>query len=233
YEEARAVLEPVISSAPHMALAMREFGLALIGLGERENGIDALLRAVDLHYTDKSGWFWLGEYLQFEDTAANMEGSPDASDSRIAEARSAYGEGLFKDAEAILRDVIAALDIAASPENGAALKLLGEVLLRMGRWREARPLLERSVELMPDSAAARFRCATMLFAFGHFEAALPHIHALVSRDADSRLYRQLKMVCLSRARQHEDAFAEFQASIEDYPDRPGLWTEYARLLKSE
>jgi tetratricopeptide (TPR) repeat protein len=228
YREARDVLEPVVAAVPHMALALREFGLALVWLGEREKGIDTLLRAIDLQYADKSAWFWLGEFLEFEESGSkSQENSPPDPHTRLTEARLACREDRFKDAEAILREVV-----ASSPEDAEALKLLGEALARMGRWREAKPLLEKSVELVPDSVATRFRCATMLFAFGQFVPALQHIDELLRRDATNRLYRQVRMVCLSRARHVEDATAEFEAFIEEYPDRPGLWIEYARLIKS-
>ncbi|HTT85038.1 MAG TPA: sulfotransferase [Rhizomicrobium sp.] len=223
YEEARAVLEPVVASAPHMNDAMREYGLALLWLGEREKGIAALRRAIDFRYHDTSAWYWLGEFLDFGESAAAV---PD--DERVNDARTAYLEERLEDAERLLRQLV-----AASPDNAAILKFLGDVLVRMGRWAEAKPLLEQSVELAPDSHAARFRCATMLFAHAHFTEALPHIDELRKRDPASKLYRAMRFVCLSRSHNSDCAAAEFQAVGDGHVDQPGLWLEYARLLRSE
>jgi tetratricopeptide (TPR) repeat protein len=223
FEEARAVLEALVAAAPHMHGAMREYGLALIWLGEHKKGIDALRRAVDFRYLDKNAWYWLGEFLDFG------ESSPaGAQDGRFDQARAAYLDERFEDAEILLRRLV-----AASPASAAILKFLGEVLIRMGRWAEARPLLERTVELAPDWHAARFRCATMLFAHGHFEEALPHVEELRKHDPGDKLYRALSFVCLSWCHKSDRAVAEFQAMDDGYKDQPGLWLEYARLLKSE
>ena len=82
YEEARTILEPVVTALPHMWLAMREFGLALVGIGEREKGIETLLRALDLHYVDKSGWFWLGEFLELDSAGTSRDGLAEVADDR-------------------------------------------------------------------------------------------------------------------------------------------------------
>lgn len=220
YEEARAVLESVIASAPHMSDAVREYGLALIRLGERDKGIDALCRAIDFRYHDVSAWYWLGEYLDFGES----EALPD--DGRSAEARAAYLDERIEDAEILLRQLL-----AASPDNAAILKFFGEVLVRLGECAEARVLLERSVELAPHWHAARFRCATMLFAHAHFDEALPHIDELLKCDPESRLYRAMRFVCLSRSHKSDRAVAEFQATADRHEEQPGLWLEYARSLK--
>jgi tetratricopeptide (TPR) repeat protein len=85
YEEARAVLEAVVASAPHMNDAVREYGLALIWLGEREKGIEALCRAIDLHYLDKNAWYWLGEFLDFGEGAAEFR-----DDGHISKTRKSF-----------------------------------------------------------------------------------------------------------------------------------------------
>ena len=222
YHEARAVLEPVIASAPHMDDALREYGLALVWLGEREKGVEALCRAIDFRYGDRSAWYWLGEFLDFGERPTTVH------DPRVAEARAAYLDDRFKEAEALLRDVV-----AASPGDGTILKLLADVLLRMGRWQEANVLLKRSVELAPQWRAARFRYATMLFTHGQFAEALPHIDELQKLDPENKLCRAMRFVCLSRSHCNERAAAEFESMDDRYRDQPGLWVEYARLLKSD
>jgi len=80
---------------------------------------------------------------------------------------------------------------------------------------------------------ARFRDATMLFAQDHFRQALPHIEALLNCDPANTLYHSLKALALSWTRQFVPAVAEFESFIADCRNRPGLWLEYALLLRAE
>lgn len=228
-DEARATLESVIQAAPHMAFAVRELGLVLAELGARADAIETLLRAIDLLPLDRRAWFCLGDLLE-AGASDNGTHSSDRSapDTRMDEARSAFRDGRLQDVERILRG-----ELESSPDNGAALRLLGEARLRAGRWRDAMPLIERCVELLPDSIGAGFRCASMLLAFGGFARALPHIEQLLRRDPANRTYRIMKIICLSRNGDFTAAISEFEAFLADHPNHPGLWVEYARLLKYE
>lgn len=227
YEEARAILEPVVQMAPHMQTAVRELGLALAGSGQRSAGIEALLRAIDLKPLDKIAWYWLGDLLDAEDGDAQESGET-GQGGRISEARQAYHEGRLHDAEAILRELL-----VSSSDHIEGLKFLGEVLARLGRWREAKPLLERSVELAPDSVRVRFRYASMLVAHGFFAPALHEAEELLKREPTNRIYGIMKAICLTRCHDVEAAVQQFKSFLAMYPEQPGLWVEYARLLKSE
>jgi tetratricopeptide (TPR) repeat protein len=227
--EARAILESVVRTAPHMAFALRELGLVLAALGRPADAIDALLRAIDLLPLDRRAWFCLGDLLE-ADGPDNSAVPPHASapDLRMDEARSAFRDGRLPDAETLLRD-----ELEASPDDGGVLKLLSEVLLRRGRWRDAMPLLERCAELMPDDVGARFRYASMQFVFNRFVPALPHISELLKRDPANRIFRIMKAVSLSRSRDIAAAISAFEALLADHPEQPGMWVEYAWLLKFE
>jgi tetratricopeptide (TPR) repeat protein len=229
FAEAKAVLEPLAELMPHSALVWQELGLSLAPLGERAGAINAFLRAIDLRFMDRSAWFWLGDLLEFDSAGSEHPkiGVPGA-DTRFAQARSAYQEARYSDAESIARELL-----VDAPDDPTCLRLLADALIRQGRWMEAKPLFERCVEIEPKSHSATFRCATMLFANGHFQLALPHIDELLKHDSGSRLYRGLKAVCLSRKQEYGPALAEFESFIEDCNEQPGLWVEYARLLKVE
>ncbi|HEY3637525.1 MAG TPA: tetratricopeptide repeat protein, partial [Rhizomicrobium sp.] len=221
FEEAKSILEPLAKSMPHVSMAWQELGLSLAPLGERGKAIKAFMRAIDLHYMDRTSWFWLGDLLDF-----GMPGHQ--PDPRLTEARAAYREIRYQDAEAISREVL-----KDTPDNTDAMGMLADALIRLGNWPEAKRLYERRVELEPDSHFARFRCATMLFLNGQLPSALPHIDALLKHDPESKLYHGLQAVCLLRNQQYAVALAAFESFIEDCDDQPGLWVEYARVLKIE
>jgi tetratricopeptide (TPR) repeat protein len=118
------------------------------------------------------------------------------------------------------------------PEDARVAKRQADLLLRQGRWSDAEPLYERGLELAPDFAAARFRYATMLFARRKFEVAQAHIEELLRANAECTLLRALKAVALVGSGRSGEAITEFDSFIEKCPDRPGLWLEYGRVLRS-
>lgn len=223
-QAAIAILEPLTASQPHMQFAWHELGLALANLDLRIAATDALLRAIDLSYLDEDAWYALG-FLMFPDRREKREDPH--SEQQLVEAENAVLNVRFEVAERILRQ-----RVGAEPDDAEVLKLLADTLLRLGRWKDARPLLERCLDLNPDFLAARFRYATMLFAHSEYLPALPQIEKLLQLHPNNSLYRGLKALALSWSRQFDAAEAEFEAFIDDCPQRPGLWLEYARLLRA-
>lgn len=129
FEEARSVLEPLAEIMPHKSLVWQELGLALAPLGEREKAIGAFVRAIDLHYMDRTSWFWLGDLLDFETTEVACSASvATAPDPPLAQAQSAYREARYEDVETIARELL--VDF---PDNPAAMRLLADALIRTNR----------------------------------------------------------------------------------------------------
>lgn len=228
WEEARQVLEPLSASQPHIQPVWHELGLTLARLDCPAEATAALLRATDLAYMDEDAWYALGDLLFLPDQVlaeADASGG-DRPDARLAEAKRFLNSEQFEAAEKLLRQTI-----DDDPDDVQALKLLGDALLRSGRWNDAKPLFERALELAPDFLAARFRLATMLFVYSEFLVALPHIEELRKSDPASIPYRGLKALALSWSRQFDVAAAEFETFIEQCHSEAGLWLEYARLLR--
>jgi len=228
-EAARAVLEPLVVLLPQMGSAWRELGFALEALGKRYRATEALLQAIDFDCLDKNAWYGLGNLLEFPATDSDSrQRNATLFNPRIAQAADAIRNGEFERAERALRE---ALEV--SPEHDFALQLLAEVLILGKRWPEAKVLLEQCVALAPGSIRARFRFATMLLVHRHYLLALPHIEELLKSDPANRLYRTLKAAGLSRSRQFGLAIVEYEAILKDYPSLPGLWLDYARVLRIE
>jgi tetratricopeptide (TPR) repeat protein len=221
---AKAILESLVQSQPQLAIAWRELGFALAGLGDRANAVDALTRAVDLNFGDKDSWYGLGDLLLFPESDETR--APEL-ESQLAQARDHFYRGRPDKAQAVLRDLL-----AARPECAPACKLLADIVFCTGRWNDARPLLERALQLAPGFQAARFRLASLLYLHREFAAALPQIENLLEAEPANTLYRALQAMTLAADRQLEAALCAFERLVPDCPDRPGLWFQYALLLRA-
>jgi tetratricopeptide (TPR) repeat protein len=93
------------------------------------------------------------------------------SDSQLQtlarDATQRLGAGDFEGAEPLLAQVV-----AARPNSGQALHLLGQARLKLGRFVEAREPLERAAKFLPKEAAAQINYAGCLAVLGEHEASL-------------------------------------------------------------
>jgi tetratricopeptide (TPR) repeat protein len=227
FEEARAILEPLTENQPHIGGGWRELGLTLERLGETEKAIRALTRGIDSDPVDKDAWYALGNVLGFPRAGHGTAGSPQVtSDARLRQAGAAL-QSCSGEAEAILRQFP-----EVEPNSARALKRLADALILGDRWPEAKALLEKSLELVPDFEEARFRHATMLTAHREYWTAIPHIESLLRSHPENLLYRYLLAIALGGSRQYEPAMAEYEKLMEELPDRPGVWLQFAELARA-
>lgn len=225
-QEAREVLEPLTQSQPQFSAAWSELGLALQKLGEVANAANAHLRAIGFDPLDQEAWYALGDLIRFPDDDGSGSGR-DADDSSLEEAAIALRDERFEEAESILREII-----ESRPADAKAHQLLADVLICTGRWTDAKPLLEKSLELAPQLLKARFRYGAMLTAHKEFQVALPHIEALLKSAPGNFLYCHLRAIALEGSEDYERAMSEYEGLIEASPDQPGLWMQYAQIVKT-
>jgi tetratricopeptide (TPR) repeat protein len=219
HAEAAAILKPLTETQPQMQAAWRELGMASMRLGEHDNAVHALLKAIDLDYFDKETWYALGDLLEFPAIANAQPG--------IALTVEVANDAPTESTEQLIRG-----RLQGDPDDACAIKLLADIALQSGRWSEAEALLERCIELAPCLTAARFRFVTMRIAHRDLRRLLPHIDVLIEWDPLNVLYLSLKALTLWWSQQFDAAISEFDNFIERCTDRPGLWLEYARLLRA-
>lgn len=221
YEEAGKVLGELTRDHPQLGAAWRELGMALQKLGAREGAIDAYLHAIDGIPADRASWRGLGALL-----FADSDGDARGDDFAVVEARKAYREERYQDAETILRPFL-----DTQPGDVRALNLHAEILVAAGRPKEAKPVLERSVSLEPDCLSARFRLASMLLAYNNYGRALGEIEKLLQLEPGNALYRHMQAIVLGGSMQFDRALPVYEQLLSDFPDRVGLWAQYVLLLR--
>jgi tetratricopeptide (TPR) repeat protein len=224
-QAARVILEPLTRSQPQFSAAWSELGSALQKLGENDAAINAHLRAIGFDSLDEEAWYALGDLIRFPDD----DGSGavrNADDASLEEAAIALRDERIEEAESILRTIV-----ESRPADAKAHQLLADVLICADRWTDAKPLLEKSLELAPEFLKARFRYASMLAVHKEFQAAMPHVEELLKSAPAKFLYRHLRAIALEGRGDVDDAMFEYEKLIESFPDRPGLWLQYAHIVR--
>src|SRR5215510_12546496 len=95
--------------------------------------------------------------------------------ARDAVQRAAAGD--YAGAEPLLAEVV-----AARPNSGQALHLLGQARLKLGRFAEAREPLERAAKLHPDDPAIAHKRGHALEALRRFDEAERAYDAALASD---------------------------------------------------
>ncbi|HEX7946047.1 MAG TPA: sulfotransferase [Phenylobacterium sp.] len=148
-------------------------------------------------------------------------------DPDLIAAATALCEDRLSIAEQTLRAVL-----KARPTDVAAIRMLAETGMRLGRYDDAEKLLARCVELAPGFTAARHNYATVLYRGNKPEAAIAECDRLLSEDPKNPGYRNLKAAALGRIGEYEQAIALYGSVLQDQPGQPKVWMSYGHALKT-
>ncbi|HTK79699.1 MAG TPA: sulfotransferase [Rhizomicrobium sp.] len=118
------------------------------------------------------------------------------------------------------------------PQDGEALWLLAQVVMRGGRLREAAPLLVRCLEAAPDLAPARLSYARLLFHFCEFPAVQAQLEYLLERDPANPIFLELKADLLDAMGEVEGLLAIRRQLAADHPGRAECWINYGHALRA-
>ena len=148
-------------------------------------------------------------------------------DPELIKAAAALCENRLAAAEQTLRAIL-----MARPTDVAAIRMLAETGMRLGRYDDAENLLARCVELAPGFTAARHNYATVLYRQNKSQAAIAETDRLLADDPGNPGYRNLKAAALARIGEYEQAIALYAAVLKDQPRQPKVWMSYGHALKT-
>ena len=148
-------------------------------------------------------------------------------DPDLVAAATALCEDRLSVAEQTLRAVL-----KARPTDVAAIRMLAETGMRLGRYDDAEKLLARCVELAPGFTAARHNYATVLYRGNKAEAAIAECDRLLGEDPRNPGYRNLKAAALGRIGEYEAAIELYGSVLQDHPGQPKVWMSYGHALKT-
>jgi tetratricopeptide (TPR) repeat protein len=148
-------------------------------------------------------------------------------DPELVKAATALCENRLAVAEQTLRAIL-----MARPTDVAAIRMLAETGMRLGRYGDAENLLCRCVELAPGFTAARHNYATVLYRQNKSQAAIAQVDRLLAGDPGNPGYRNLKAAALARIGEYEQAIALYGSVLHDQPRQPKVWLSYGHSLKT-
>ncbi|KAF0184439.1 MAG: hypothetical protein FD124_1688 [Alphaproteobacteria bacterium] len=148
-------------------------------------------------------------------------------DPRLVQAALALVENRIPAAEQLLRE-----HLKVDPIDVAAIRMLGEVAARIGRYRDSENLLRRALELDPEYGAARANLATVLYRQGRSEEAIGELDALIGDDPHNPAHANLKAAALGRIGEFEEAIALYEQVLAAAPRQPRVWLSYGHMLKT-
>ncbi len=223
----------ILKVYPEQADALALSGFALGALGQGEEAIAALRRAVHFKPELAEAWRALGDHY----TALEMREAADEAfaqhlrhstrDPKLMEAALALVENRIPDAEATLRE-----HLKRHPTDVVAIRMLAQVAARIGRSQDAENLLKRCVELAPGFRMARQNYAMILHRQNKWGEALQEVdHLLVDEPSNPGL-RNLKAAVLGRIGEYEPSIDLYRAVLRDYPRQPKVWMSLGHALKT-
>jgi tetratricopeptide (TPR) repeat protein len=147
-------------------------------------------------------------------------------DPALIAAATALSENRLAVAEQTLRAVL-----RERPTDVAAIRMLAETGMRLGRYDDAEKLLARCVELAPGFSAARHNYATVLYRHNKPVEAIAELDRLLAEDADNPAYLNLKAAALGRIGEYEAAIELYARVLARYA-HPKTWMSYGHALKT-
>jgi tetratricopeptide (TPR) repeat protein len=231
--EALDLLDRLTQTQPQAPLVHYEHGLALGRLGRGEAAVAALRRAVALQPTLARAWLALADHLR---AIGDTEGADAAQlahvrhsvrDPALLEAGEALAADRLPEAEARLK-----ARLLQHPTDVAAIRMLAELAVRVGRTDEALHLLERCLELAPGFREARQHYALVLHRDQQSERALVQLDRVLADDPHNPGARTLRAAILCRLGDYAEGIALYESILREYPDNPRVWMSHGHALKT-
>lgn len=226
-------LEPLAPSQPNWAALQYELGRAYGAAGRGQQAVAALRRAVELQPALPGAWHALASQLRAlgDDSGAAEVGVQriqlSARDPLLLEAGAAMSENRIPQAETLLRR-----RLQEDPTDVAAIRMLAEVALRLGRNVDAGNLLARCLELAPEFTVARYNYAVALHRQARSAEALREIELALAAEPRNPAFRNLYAVILGRIGEFERANEVYAGVLAEYPQQPKTWMSYGHALKA-
>ncbi|MGI9264388.1 MAG: tetratricopeptide repeat-containing sulfotransferase family protein [Gammaproteobacteria bacterium] len=225
------VLAPMFAEHSESPDYLHELALCLGGVGQGDEAVEVLRKAIAIDAEHKAAWDSLGHQLA---VAGDQQGSREAFQrhfelttpyQELVEAGKLLREGKQGKAETIVRELL-----KKHPTEVTAIKMLSDIGLKMGQLKDASHLLERCLELAPNYHAARHSYAIVLMRRQEPEAALEEAERLLALEPDNPNFLTLKASILGRIGNQAEALEIYEKTLKDYPSQPKGQLSYGHTL---
>jgi predicted Zn-dependent protease len=225
--------EEILKVMPGQPHALRTKALALAAQGDAAGATAALRAAVAVEPQLADAWRQLGDQLALagdEAAAAAAYGlhvQASVTDPALMGPAALLAANRLPDAETLLR-----AHLLKKPTDVVALRMLGELAARLGRYSDAAALLERCLELAPGFSAARYHYGMVLYRQNKSAEPMREIERLLAEDPAHPGYRSLHAALLARIGDYDGSIREYAALLQEHPAQPKLWMSHGHALKT-
>jgi tetratricopeptide (TPR) repeat protein len=227
------VLTPLLGGHTDSPDFLHEIAQCQGGVGRGDDAIRSLQRAVTIDPKHAAAWQSLGHQLA---VAGDEEGSRQAFDRHfelstphpeLVEAVRLLRDGKLGKAERIARDLL-----KKHPTDVSAIRVLADIGIKLGQWKDASHLLERCLELAPDFHAARHSYAMALMRLQKPEAAIHEAEKLLAQEPNNPNFLTLKASVLTRIGDQTGALEIYAKVLKNYPNQARAQMSYGHTLKT-
>ncbi len=232
-EAAFRILAPLAKAYPRAANTHYELGATLAALGKTNEAIAALRHTTTLNPDHPEAWRALGETLFDTGEISAAEAAfarllcVSIQSPCLKGAAIALSEQRPLDAELELRAYL-----IANPNDVEALRLMGDTLLRLGRYADAEILMAHCLKLDPAQDGARFLYADALFRQQKGAEAMAQAERLYRQAPDDPAYLNLMAACLGLIGEDSRAGEIYATLSKKYPKQPRIWLNYGHSLRT-
>ena len=227
------VLTPLLGGHTDSPDFLHEIAQCQGGVGRGDDAIRSLQRAVTIDPKHAAAWQSLGHQLA---VAGDEEGSRQAFDRHfelstphpeLVEAARLLRKGKLGKSERIVRDLL-----KKHPTDVSAMRVLADIGIKLGHWKDASHLLERCLELAPDFHVARHSYAMALMRLQKPEAAIHDAEKLLAQEPNNPNFLTLKASFLTRNGDQSGALEIYEKVLKNYPNQARAQMSYGHTLKT-
>jgi tetratricopeptide (TPR) repeat protein len=232
-DHARKMLEDLAAKEPKSPATALELGRTAAALGDSKTALAELRRALKLRPEYPEALVALADALRLEgddkgaDEAYLRSIKASTQDPQLSQAAMAMIDGKYEVAEPLLKQ-----RLRNQPTDVAALRLLGELALRIGREEDGLDLLRRTVELAPKFEAARELLARTLGHGHRISEALSYAEVLVQDAPQNPSHALFKASLLVRIGETEKAKNVYEGIIAYNNKLPHVWMSLGHVQKT-
>jgi len=232
-QEAQNLYRGVLKTFKDFPRALEGMGLALLADKRPVEAVEYLKRAAELVPNRSTTRMALGRAMA--ETGHGVESEKEFNEAfrlnpakaALAKADQAQREGRLEDAEKVLRELL-----ARDPDNSDALRMLGMVALDANRFKAARRMLERAVELAPGSVLGWNDLANFHLKQDRYDEALKSVQRAVDLDPKMVHSYVMRGNILTKAQRHEESLVAYRKALEISPLNAGALSGMAHVLKT-
>ena len=234
FERAIELLGPLTGSAPNLPRVHYEYAMALARTGRADEAIASLQRSLALNAGLPQVWLALADLQRAVGRSTEADAAyagyvrNSVRDPNLLQAADALNANRLPEAERLLRDWL-----KQHPTDVVAIRMLGELAVRVGRTAEALHLFERCLELAPGFREARQHYALMLHRDQQSQKALEQLDRMLDEDPANPGARTLKAAVLCRLGEYAQGIELYDALVREFPRNARLWMSYGHALKTE